>query len=93
EQEWERKMDYFHPYNWTQEEESFDHEPYNRNLITVDANVHTQESVAANMSDGCEIGFRLGDFKDDKNYKSNKELQIPSEEPIATITPSADKGK
>nr|GFC40415.1 hypothetical protein [Tanacetum cinerariifolium] len=48
---WERKMDYFYPSNWTQEEESFKVEPYNRNLITVDANVQTQESVAANISD------------------------------------------
>ncbi|GJV81114.1 hypothetical protein Tco_1516984 [Tanacetum coccineum] len=39
EEEWERKMDYFHPSNWTQEEESFEVKPYNRNLITIDANV------------------------------------------------------
>ncbi|GJW18452.1 hypothetical protein Tco_0025888 [Tanacetum coccineum] len=39
EEEWERKHDYFHPSNWKHKEESFDHEPYNMNLITVDANV------------------------------------------------------
>ncbi|GKE48496.1 hypothetical protein Tco_1479754, partial [Tanacetum coccineum] len=43
----------------------------------------TQESVAANISDKGEIGFRLCDF----------ETEIPSEEPIAAVTPSADKGK
>ncbi|GKD81532.1 hypothetical protein Tco_1348371 [Tanacetum coccineum] len=40
-----------------------------------------------------EIGFRLGDFKVKDNYKSNADLEIPSEEPIAAVTPSADKGK
>ncbi|GJZ40779.1 calcium/proton exchanger [Tanacetum coccineum] len=54
-----------------------------RNLTTVDANVQTQESVAANINDRGEIWFRLGDF----------EAEIPSEEPIAAVTPSADKGK
>ncbi|GJR82241.1 hypothetical protein Tco_0153026 [Tanacetum coccineum] len=88
-----RKMDYFHPSNWTQEEESFEVEPYNRNLITVDANVQTQESVAANISDRGEIEFRLGDFKAEDNYKSNADLEIPIEEPIASVTPSADKWK
>ncbi|GKB81514.1 hypothetical protein Tco_0948409 [Tanacetum coccineum] len=83
EQEWESKIDYYHPSNWSQEEESFEVEPYNRNLTTVDANVQTQELVAANISDRGEIGFRLGDF----------EAEIPSEEPMAAITPSADKGK
>ncbi|GJV13255.1 hypothetical protein Tco_1354796 [Tanacetum coccineum] len=76
-----------------EEEESFDHEPYNMNLITVDANVQTQESIAANMSDRGEIGFRLGDFEAEDNHKSNAELEIPSAEPIAAITPSADKEK
>ncbi|GKC21340.1 chloramphenicol acetyltransferase-like domain-containing protein [Tanacetum coccineum] len=52
EQEWESKMDYYHPSNWSQEEESLE-------------------------------GFRLGDF----------EAEIPSEEPITAVTPSADKGK
>ncbi|GKA54066.1 hypothetical protein Tco_0753015 [Tanacetum coccineum] len=42
EEEWERKHNYFHHSNWTQEEESFDHEPYNKNVMTVDANVQTQ---------------------------------------------------
>nr|GEY27368.1 zinc finger, PMZ-type [Tanacetum cinerariifolium] len=51
-----------------------------RNLTTVDANVQTQESIAANISDRGEIGFRL-------------DLEIPSEEPIAAVTSSADKGK
>ncbi|GJT70422.1 chloramphenicol acetyltransferase-like domain-containing protein [Tanacetum coccineum] len=83
EQEWESKMDYYHPSNWSQKEESFKVGPYNRHLTTVDANVQTQESVAANISDRGEIGFRLGDF----------EAEIPSEEPIAAVTPSADKGK
>ncbi|GJX36601.1 putative reverse transcriptase domain-containing protein [Tanacetum coccineum] len=45
--------------------------------------IETQESIAANISDMGEIGFRLGDF----------EAEIPSEEPIAAVTPSADKGK
>ncbi|GKB70824.1 hypothetical protein Tco_0932236, partial [Tanacetum coccineum] len=35
EQEWEGNMDYYHPSNWTQEEESFEVEPYNRNLTIV----------------------------------------------------------
>ncbi|GJV57108.1 zinc finger, PMZ-type containing protein [Tanacetum coccineum] len=83
EQEWESKMDYYHPSNWFQEEESFKVEPYNKKLTIIDANVQTQEAVAANISDRGEIGFRLGDF----------EAEIPSEEPIATVTPSADKGK
>nr|GEX97898.1 transcription termination factor MTERF6, chloroplastic/mitochondrial [Tanacetum cinerariifolium] len=64
-----------------------------RNLITVDANVQTQESVAANISDRGEIGFRLGDFKAEDNYKSNADLEIPNEEQIAAVAPSADKGK
>ncbi|GJZ45277.1 autophagy-related protein 11-like protein [Tanacetum coccineum] len=63
EEEWDRKMDYYHPSNWTQEEESFDHEPYNRNVNTLDANVLTQESVTTNMSNRGEIGFRLGDYE------------------------------
>ncbi|GKB07763.1 hypothetical protein Tco_0836047 [Tanacetum coccineum] len=93
EQDCERKMDYYHPSNWTQKEESFEVEPYNKNLTTVDANVQTQESVAANISDKGEIGFRLGDFEAEDNYKSNADLEIPNEEPIATVTPSADKEK
>ncbi|GJY68293.1 hypothetical protein Tco_0471275 [Tanacetum coccineum] len=76
---------------WNQEEESFEVEPYNKNLITVDANVQTQESVAANISDRGEIGFRLGDFEAEDNYKSNADLEIPSEEQIAAVTPSARK--
>ncbi|GKA42496.1 hypothetical protein Tco_0735156 [Tanacetum coccineum] len=92
EQEWERNMDYYHPSNLTQEEESFEVEPYNRNLTIVDANVQTQESVVANISDKGEIGFRLGDFEAEDNYKSNADLEIPSEEPIAAVTPSVDKG-
>ncbi|GJT51908.1 hypothetical protein Tco_0978065 [Tanacetum coccineum] len=69
EEEWKRKMDYFHPSNWTQKEESFEVEPYNKNL---------------NL---------LGDFEAEDNYKSNANLEIPSEEPIAAVTSSADKGK
>ncbi|GJW57066.1 hypothetical protein Tco_0103797 [Tanacetum coccineum] len=57
------------------------------------ANYGTQESVAANISDRGEIGFGLGDFKAGDNYKSNADLEIPSEEQIAAVTPSADKGK
>ncbi|GJY32694.1 hypothetical protein Tco_0417163 [Tanacetum coccineum] len=76
-------MDYYTLPTGLRRQESFEVEPYNRNLTTVDANVQTQESVAANISDRGEIGFRLGDF----------EAEIPSEEPIAAVTPSADKGK
>nr|GFA13333.1 hypothetical protein [Tanacetum cinerariifolium] len=93
EQEWESKMDYYHPSNWIQEEESFEVESYNGNLTTVDANVQTQESVAANISDRGEIRFRLGDFVAEDNNKSNAYLEIPSEDPIVAVTPSADKGK
>ncbi|GKB25480.1 calcium/proton exchanger [Tanacetum coccineum] len=53
----------------------------------------TQESIAANMSDKGEIGFRLGDFEAEDNHKSNAELGITSAEPIAAVSPSADKGK
>ncbi|GKB40432.1 hypothetical protein Tco_0885374 [Tanacetum coccineum] len=38
-----------------------------------------------------EIGFRLGDFEAEDNYKSNADLEIPSEEQIAAVTPSARK--
>ncbi|GJS58292.1 hypothetical protein Tco_0653076 [Tanacetum coccineum] len=65
EEEWDRKCDYFYPFNWIQEE-SFDHEPYNKNVMTVDANVQTKESITTNLSD---------------------------KEPIAIVSPSADKGK
>ncbi|GKC29674.1 hypothetical protein Tco_1036968 [Tanacetum coccineum] len=47
-------------------------EEEDRNLITIDANVQTQESVAANISDKGEIEFRL-----DKG----KKLAEPSEQP------------
>nr|GEZ44537.1 hypothetical protein [Tanacetum cinerariifolium] len=40
-----------------------------------------------------KIGFRLGDFVAEDNNKSNANLEIPSEEPIAAVTPSANKGK
>nr|GFA61917.1 splicing factor [Tanacetum cinerariifolium] len=53
----------------------------------------TQESVAANISDMGEIGFKLGDFEAEDNYKSNADLEIPTEDPIAAVTPNADKGK
>nr|GEV63621.1 autophagy-related protein 11-like [Tanacetum cinerariifolium] len=75
-EERDRKMDYYHPSNWTQEEESFDHEPYIRNVNTLDANVQTQESVAANMSN-------RGDYE-------AKELGKQLVEPIVAVTPSAE---
>ncbi|GKB70745.1 hypothetical protein Tco_0932157 [Tanacetum coccineum] len=53
----------------------------------------TQESVAANLSDKGEIGFRLGDFEAEYNHKSNAELELTSAEPITIVTPSTDKGK
>ncbi|GKB31899.1 hypothetical protein Tco_0871300 [Tanacetum coccineum] len=96
EEEWDRKIDYYHPSNWTQEEESFDHEPYNRNVNTLDANVQTQESVAANMSNKGEIGFRLGDYEAEELGKQLAEPIVavtPSAEPIASATHSTDKGK
>nr|GEX09104.1 calcium/proton exchanger [Tanacetum cinerariifolium] len=40
-----------------------------------------------------EIGFRLGDFEAEDNHKSHVELEIPSAEPIAVVTPSVDKWK
>nr|GEX43130.1 zf-CCHC domain-containing protein/UBN2 domain-containing protein [Tanacetum cinerariifolium] len=54
---------------------------------------NTQESVAANISEIGEIRFRLGDFVAEDNNKSNADLEIPSEEPIAAVTLSADKRK
>nr|GEX09936.1 hypothetical protein [Tanacetum cinerariifolium] len=83
EEEWDRKIDYYHPSNWTQEKESFDHEPYNRNVNTLDANVQTQESVATNMSNRGEIGFRLGDYEAEE---LGKQLGVP----IVAVTPSAE---
>ncbi|GKB99456.1 hypothetical protein Tco_0985593, partial [Tanacetum coccineum] len=53
----------------------------------------TQESVAANMSDMGERGFRLGDIKAEDNYSSNAELGIPSVDPIEAVTLTANKGK
>nr|GEV50411.1 zinc finger, PMZ-type [Tanacetum cinerariifolium] len=64
-----------------------------RNVMTIAANVQTQESIVANLSDRGEIGFRLGDFKAKGNHKYNAELEITSAEPITTVTLSADKGK
>ncbi|GJS69368.1 hypothetical protein Tco_0702209 [Tanacetum coccineum] len=96
EQEALRKIDYYHPSNWTQEEESFDHEPYNRNVNTLDANVQTQESVAANMSNMGEIGFRIGDYKAEELGKQLAEPIVavtPSAEPISSATHITDKGK
>nr|GEX80588.1 hypothetical protein [Tanacetum cinerariifolium] len=83
EEEWVRNIDYYHPSNWTQEEESFDHESYNKNVNTLDANVQTQESVAANMSNRGEIGFRLGDYE-------AEELGKQLAEPIVAVAPSAE---
>ncbi|GJU64153.1 hypothetical protein Tco_1245988 [Tanacetum coccineum] len=48
----------------------------------------TQESIATNMSDRGEKWFRLGDFEVEDNHKG-----ITSAEPIAVVSPSADKGK
>nr|GEY46673.1 hypothetical protein [Tanacetum cinerariifolium] len=96
EEEYDRKMDYYHSSNWTLKEESFDHEPYNRNVNTLDANVHTRESVAANMSDRGEIGFRLGDYEAEELGKQLAEPIVsvtPSAEPTASATHSTDKGK
>nr|GEY63264.1 hypothetical protein CTI12_AA105810 [Tanacetum cinerariifolium] len=39
EEEWDREIDYYHPSNWTKEEESFDHEPYNRNAEELEKQV------------------------------------------------------
>ncbi|GJR74615.1 hypothetical protein Tco_0086980 [Tanacetum coccineum] len=88
-EEWDRKIDYYHPSNWTQEEESFNHEPYNRNVNTLDANVQTQESVAANMSN-------MGDYEAEELGKQLIEPIVavtPSVEPISSATHSIDKGK
>nr|GEV38096.1 chloramphenicol acetyltransferase-like domain-containing protein [Tanacetum cinerariifolium] len=89
EEEWDRKIDYYHPSNMTQEEESFDHEPYNRNVNTLNANVQTQESVAGNMSN-------RGDYEAKELVKKLAEPIVavtPSAEPIASATHSTDKGK
>nr|GFA03072.1 hypothetical protein [Tanacetum cinerariifolium] len=83
EEEWDMKIDYYHPSNWTQEEESFDHEPYNKNVNTLDANVQTQEAVAGYMSNRGEIGFRLGDYE-------AEELGKQLAEPIVAVTPCSD---
>nr|GFB56037.1 hypothetical protein [Tanacetum cinerariifolium] len=53
----------------------------------------TQESVVANIRDKAKIGFRLGNFEAEENYKSNAELDIPSDEPIGAQTPTANKRK
>nr|GEZ05471.1 chloramphenicol acetyltransferase-like domain-containing protein [Tanacetum cinerariifolium] len=52
------RHDYFHPFNWTKEE-SYDQEPFNNNVSTVNENMQTQESVVVNMNDRGEIRFRL----------------------------------
>ncbi|GKA62895.1 calcium/proton exchanger [Tanacetum coccineum] len=52
-----------------------------------------EKSVAANMSDMGERGFRLGDIEAKDNYKSNAELGIPSVDPIDVVTTTASKGK
>ncbi|GJX92463.1 hypothetical protein Tco_0345789 [Tanacetum coccineum] len=68
-----------------------------RNVMSVNANVHTQESFAAILSDRGKIGFRLGDFEAKDNHMSiadgNADLRITGAQPIAAVTPSADKGK
>ncbi|GJU42839.1 hypothetical protein Tco_1195796 [Tanacetum coccineum] len=57
----------------------------------------TQESVVANLSDMGEIGFKLGDFKAEDNHMSiadgNADLGITCAQPIASVSPSVDKGK
>ncbi|GJV34380.1 hypothetical protein Tco_1394780 [Tanacetum coccineum] len=66
------------------------------NVNTLDANVQTQESVAANMSNRGEIGFRLGDYEAEELGKQLAEPIVavtPSAEPIASATHSTDKGK
>nr|GEU82143.1 hypothetical protein [Tanacetum cinerariifolium] len=96
EEEYDRKHDYFHPSNWT-EEESYDQEPFNINVSTINANVHTQESVTANLNDMSEIRFRLGDFEAEDNHMSigvgiahlGKIVVAPS----AAVGLSEDKGK
>ncbi|GJV50519.1 hypothetical protein Tco_1440731 [Tanacetum coccineum] len=52
-----------------------------------------EKSVAANMSDMGERGFRLGDIEAEDNYRSNAELGIPSVDHIEAVTPTANKGK
>nr|GEU53585.1 calcium/proton exchanger [Tanacetum cinerariifolium] len=96
EEKCDRKIDYYHHFNWTQEEESLDHEPYNRNVNTKDANVQTQESVTANISNRGEIRFRLGDYEAEELGKQLAKPIVavtPSAEPIASVTHSIDKGK
>ncbi|GJV02487.1 hypothetical protein Tco_1336056 [Tanacetum coccineum] len=61
-----------------------------------DANVQTQESVAANMSNKGEIWSRLGDYEAEELGKQLAEPIVevtPSAEPIASATHSTDKGK
>nr|GEV70723.1 hypothetical protein [Tanacetum cinerariifolium] len=56
----------------------------------------TQKSVAANMSNRGEIGFRLGDYEAEELEKQVAEPIVavtPSAEPIASATHSTDKGK
>ncbi|GJY19355.1 hypothetical protein Tco_0390846 [Tanacetum coccineum] len=66
------------------------------NVNTLDANVQTQESVAANTSNRGEIGFRLGDYEAEELGKQLAEPIVavtPSVELIASATHSTDKGK
>ncbi|GJY47492.1 hypothetical protein Tco_0436555 [Tanacetum coccineum] len=62
-------------------------------LLQKEQKFETQESVGCKIVTGWKIEFRLGDFKAEDNYKSNADLEIPIEEPIASVTPSADKWK
>ncbi|GJR38272.1 hypothetical protein Tco_1213956 [Tanacetum coccineum] len=58
---------------------------------------HKESSVVANLSDMGEIGFRLGDFEAEDNHMSivdgNADLGITCAQPIASVSPSVDKGK
>ncbi|GJY83926.1 hypothetical protein Tco_0497302 [Tanacetum coccineum] len=78
-------------------EESYDQEPFNRNVSTANANVQTQESITTKLNDKGEIGFRLGDFEADENYMSIgvgiADLKKIVAAPSASVRLSADKGK
>nr|GEX23640.1 hypothetical protein [Tanacetum cinerariifolium] len=71
EEEYDRKHDYFHPSNLAQEE-SFEQEPYNRNVMTIAANVQTQESVVANLKPITSVTL---------SADKGKQVAEPSEEP------------
>ncbi|GJZ04015.1 hypothetical protein Tco_0537290 [Tanacetum coccineum] len=74
------------PLRYTLEEEA-------RNVMIVDTNVETQESVTTNLCNRGEIRLRLGDFEVEDNHKSNADLGITSAKSIVAVSLSADKGK